>query len=373
MDTVTAFALRRTDTPVTTGTPDQRSLAVTATFQLSEHGRKASLLVGGNGHALQQLAMDVPVHRLHLVSVDAQGVARLKLRPRYELDAQQRVIRTDEIPTYDAPPSIEDLFRDAARNHQLERTYRTDREAAKVRRRDAGRERRTQVAQAFLADLTMRAVAHPVPTPTRCFINTPQGRVAFDASKDDGLVREVPIEAHRRFQADLRARRIKNQQDRATQLALHEQKRQFVAEWIATHGTPEQQARQMAGVLPMTEAIEAIADHAHGPLCTMQRYEHDGARRLQEALRASAEHGNATVDSKDVIVTTSEAKQVCAVHWELLNRIRAAVPNAAVTLRLHKVGWKHGRNVALAPFHTIVVTQRVGPLLLRREYLAPDS
>jgi hypothetical protein len=212
-----------------------------------------------------------------------------------------------------------------------------------------------------------------VPTPTRCVINTPQGRVAFDSAKDEGLAREITIEAHRRFQADLRARRTKNQQERAAQLALHEQKRQFVAEWIATDGTPEQQARLTAGVLPMAEAIEAISDHTFGALCTMPRYEHDGARRLQQALRGSPEHRTASVDPKEVIVTTSEAKQISAVHWELLNGIRAVVPDAAVTLRLHKVAWKHDDGLALRPFYTVVVAQRVGPVTLRREYLAPDS
>jgi hypothetical protein len=78
------------------------------------------------------------------------------------------------------------------------------------------------------------------------------------------------------------------------------------------------------------------------------------------------------VRPKDVVVTTSEAKQVSAVHWEFLNRIAAAVPDAAVDLRLHKLALKHDRGVVLGPFYTAVVAQRVGPLTLRREYLAPD-
>ena len=39
--------------------------------------------------------------------------------------------------------------------------------------------------------------------------------------------------------------------------ALHEEKKRYTEEWITKHGTPEQQARQTAGVLPMEEAIEA--------------------------------------------------------------------------------------------------------------------
>src|SRR5205814_350436 len=65
----------------------------------------------GNGRAIQQLAIDAPVNRLHLVCVDEKGVARLKLRPRYQLNGDQQVIRADGAPTYDAPPTIDDLYR----------------------------------------------------------------------------------------------------------------------------------------------------------------------------------------------------------------------------------------------------------------------
>src|SRR5688500_4540539 len=107
--------------------PSAQTLSVTATYLLSEAGRKASLLPGGDGRALQQLTIQVPVTRLHLVSVDVNGVARLKLQPRFEQTANQRVIWRDDPPTYDVPPTIEDLFRHAARNHEFEREFRTQR------------------------------------------------------------------------------------------------------------------------------------------------------------------------------------------------------------------------------------------------------
>src|SRR5262245_58866685 len=126
MDTVASIAQRREElatSAVATATIDaNRTLTVTGTYLLSEDGQKASLLMGGDGRAVQQLSVNVPTNRLHLVSVDADGVARLKLRPRYETDGeQQRLVRIDAPPTYDSPPDIEALFREAARNHQLER------------------------------------------------------------------------------------------------------------------------------------------------------------------------------------------------------------------------------------------------------------
>ena len=83
----------------------ETALGATATFLLSEEGRKASLLAGGNGRAVQDVSVRVPPNRLHLVSVDKLGVARLKLRPRFELDAENRVIRIESAPTYDVPPT----------------------------------------------------------------------------------------------------------------------------------------------------------------------------------------------------------------------------------------------------------------------------
>src|SRR5438552_1440258 len=104
MDSVSAFAPRRAEPTAESAsvtTPDtSRTLTVTATYLLSEDGRKASLIAGGDGRATQQLSVHVPTGRLHLVSVDADGVARLKLRPRYQLDAEQRVVRIDACPTY---------------------------------------------------------------------------------------------------------------------------------------------------------------------------------------------------------------------------------------------------------------------------------
>jgi hypothetical protein len=377
MDTVTAFAPRRQETFAAVAavpSPDgAKTLAVTVTYLLSEEGRKASLLAGGDGRARQELTVEVSANRLHLVTVDLEGVARLKLRPRYELDGEQRVRRIDELPTYEVPPSIEDLFKDAARNYQLERTYETERVAAKERRRDADRERREKVAQMFLADQTRRALVHPAPTPRRCFIATETGRIVFDANTDLGPARDVPPEAHRRFRADLRARRERNLQDRATQLALHEEKKRVIAEWIAAHGTAEQQMRQAAGVLPMDEAIEAMTDQAFAALSNRAAYVHDGIDRLQHHLRQFAEHATVIVTRDDLLVSSANVERMTAAQFALVQEVRRLMPDGTVTLRVHKLAWKRDPHVALPPLFGVLVTQRGGAFTLRREYAAIDA
>ena len=166
MDTVTAISERRIEAFPTPGTPAAtKTLTVTATYLLSEEGRKASLLDGGDGKAVQQLSVQVPANRLHLVSVDAHGVARLKLRPRYLLDGDNGIVRIDAAPTYDTSPDVEELFREAARNHQLEGAYRAERHTAKIKRREADQDQRANIAKAFLGDFTRWALVHPTLSP----------------------------------------------------------------------------------------------------------------------------------------------------------------------------------------------------------------
>jgi hypothetical protein len=80
MDTAPGFAASRVEpisaASVSHAAEADRLVTVTATYQLSEQGRKASLLAGGDGRGTQTITMQVPASRLHLVTVDAEGVAR---------------------------------------------------------------------------------------------------------------------------------------------------------------------------------------------------------------------------------------------------------------------------------------------------------
>jgi hypothetical protein len=345
-----------------------KSLPATATFILSEAGRKASLLAGGDGKALQTLTLNVPAGRLHLVSVDRQGVARLHLRPRFELDGEQRVVRLDSSPAFDAPPHPEDLLRLAARNHELEQAFHAARTAATLTRNEAQRELRERVAQAFLADQGQRAVAHPPPTQRYCVIEAEGRRIVFDVSVDPVLAKPVAIEATRRFRTDRRARREQNLQERAMQLALHEEKNRFVADWIAKHGTPDQQARQAAGVLPMAEAVEAIADQAFAPASDHPRYVRDGASSLQELLRASPEHANIVVAPSDVVAETTVQKTATAAEWATVEKLRRTFPDGTVTLMAQRLRYRPAPAAVECREAFAAVALRVGLIAVRREY-----
>jgi hypothetical protein len=350
-----------------------RMVTVTAMYQLSEEGRKLCLVAGGDGRAVQKVTMDIPAGRLHLVTVDAEGVARLKLRPRYHLDALQRVVRVDSPPIYDAPPTNDDLLKDAARNHQLERAYFAERTASRARRREASRELRDRLAQQFLNDRTQRALVHPVPTPDRCYLVAPQGRVRFDVNSDEGPARQVPPEAHRRFRADLRARAERRQQERAAQLAVFEEKKRVTAEWIATRGTPEQQARQAAGVLPIAEAVDLMTDETFRPLDRWPIYPLDGAERLQAHLRQFPQFAHATVTPRDLAITVADTPTASAAQWALVQELQKALPGATVTLRAHKLAWQRDAEAPTITVFGARVKYKLGPFTLCREYAAPSG
>lgn len=348
---------------------NERILKVTATYRFSEDGRKASLLAGGDGRAIQQITIDVPASRLHLVTVDAQGRARLKLRPRFELDGQ-RVVRHDSPPTYDSAPTAEDLLRAAARNHQLERDHHTQRNSAHAENQAAQRELKAQLAHAFLSDPSRRALVHPAPSPKRCYLATEHGRLLFDVAADEGRARELPPEAHRRFRADLRAKRERGQRERAAQLAIHEEKKQFIATWIAEHGTPEQQRRQAAGLLPMDEVIETMTDVVFAPLAQWPRYPLDGVERLQTYLRQFSNYSDINVIPEDLVVESKNAVTATAAQFALIQNLQDAMPGANVRLRVHRLSAKSAPHAPTLRIFGVLVTGKIGPFTLRREYAA---
>jgi hypothetical protein len=118
----------------------------------------------------------------------------------------------------------------------------------------------------------------------------------------------------------------------------------------------------------MEEAIEAITDEAFAVLASRPRYQHDGIERLQQRLRQFRAHSEAVVGRDDLLVTSTEA--MTAAQWATVQEIQAALPGATVTLRMHRLAWKRDLKIVLDPIFGVLVTQRVGPFTLRREYSA---
>ena len=123
METVTRLAERQTGSLSAGSTPGAdvaRTLSVTASYLLSEDGRKASLLAGGDGHAVPADRTagsgEPPAPRLGRQARRRAAEAQAAFREGCE----RGIVRIDTPPLYDAPPTIEELYRAAARNHELE-------------------------------------------------------------------------------------------------------------------------------------------------------------------------------------------------------------------------------------------------------------
>lgn len=377
MDTALHSVTRRSDATVHvfgSSSPAQATvLRVRAEFRLSETGRKTSLLTGGNGREVQRPRVDVPVTRLHLVHVDSAGVARLRLRPRYEVRQDARIARIDAPPVYDAPPSLEKLFEEAARNHELEAAYLAQRTAAVSARVDAEEARRAQIAQVFLNDSTRRALAHPSPTARECDIATARGRIHFDVKNDRGIARDVPPEAFRRFQADLRLRTDTAVRVRAQEEAIRAERTRRVHDWVAVHGTPDQRSRVAAGMFPIEEGIDAMSKAAFEPVAHLTEYVRDGASHLQSLLLSNPSRSDAVVTPRTLTVRTRELTDATAAQWAVMEEIRTAVPGASVFLRERVLSTTAMADAPSLRMVTVVATKKVGPLTLRREFVVAKT
>lgn len=65
------------------------------------------------------------------------------------------------------------------------------------------------------------------------------------------------------------------------------------------------------------------------------------------------------------------AQQMTAPQWAAVQEVQRLLPDATVTLRVHNIAWKRDQGIALPAIFGVLVTQRVGPFTLRREYAAP--
>src|SRR4029453_9837004 len=198
-------------------------------------------------------------------------------------------------------------------------------------------------------------------------------RLGFDAATDLGRAKDVPAEAHRRFRADLRERDERNRQERTTQLALHEEKKRYIAEWVAAFGTDEQKLRQADGMLPMDEAIEGITDQAFVAAAHLPLYMHDGPSRLQAFLRESTGTSDIVIAPVDVTVRSAHAVKATAAQWAVVQQLRSQLPDANVVLREHVLSSHRHNGAGHLTVFGVLVTKKHGPFVLRREYVVEES
>ena len=116
----------------------------------------------------------------------------------------------------------------------------------------------------------------------------------------------------------------------------------------------------------MEEAIEAITHNVFAAVANRQRYNHNGVQRLQNHIRQLRQHADIVVARDDLLVTSTDAKEMTAAQWAMLQEIVKLLPDATVTLRSHKLAWRRDTHTPTLTLCGALVTSRVGPFTLRR-------
>jgi len=264
-----------------------------------------------------------------------------------------------------------DFTGEASPNNELGGLFLVKRNSWRGQRREADRERRAEAAREFLSNTGHRAIAHPAPTPKRCFIQTATGRLMFDNDSDVGVAKDVPNEAHRRFRADLQARKQRNLNQRSEQLELHEKKVAAARAWVDRNGTLDQKARAAAGLLALEEVVAAMTDESFAGATDVARYEFDGAARLQEHLRAVLGDPSAVVAPSDLQVTSLDATAATKDQWSVVSALQSQFPDGTIKLREHRLSSRCHPEAPQITVFGVPVPARHGPFTLRREFAAP--
>jgi hypothetical protein len=153
---------------------------------------------------------------------------------------------------------------------------------------------------------------------------------------------------------------------------LHEEKTRVVAEWVATRGSEGQRGRHAAGLLPIGEVIDALTDDAFTAVADIPRYPLDGADRLQAHLRALTGRRDIAVAPSDLEITGLNATEASATDWAVMQQLKSRLPDADVTLREHRLSWRRDPALPGLSLYGVLVTRRVGPFVLRREFAVPE-
>ena len=94
---------------------------------------------------------------------------------------------------------------------------------------------------------------------------------------------------------------------------------------------------------------------------------------MQSHVRQWHQYADATVTAADLIVTRTNAVKASSAQWALVERLRTLMPNARVTLRVHKLTWKRDTRLPALITFGLLATLEVRPFSFRREFEAPAA
>lgn len=104
-----------------------------------------------------------------------------------------------------------------------------------------------------------------------------------------------------------------------------------------------------------------------------ERYAFDGAARLRQRLRELPHYANVVVTPANVTIFNTDGVKATDAQWARVQELQQVFPDATVALREHRISWKGDAQAPTLTMHGVLVTRKVGPFDLRREYATPES
>lgn len=361
----------------------------TITYRLTEAGRKASLISGGNGQEIQTVAGELTPENIDLFTVAADGKAALDIFRTGEPERDSLYTANVEWKRYAATVPMEfEALLVVARDFRALRQAHADAQPARLATKQAEERTTAEAAQADLERKQADAIAElSALTPDaladdaqanrdnhrfRDLLGSPDGKYHHNFS---GYPRKSTFEPAQALietaNGILAARR---QVEAESENAKAAAKRAWQAEWLASNGTHSQRARDEEGLLPNAELEAAIKDWAFRALAGEVRYQPLVASEVRATCAEKCVCGGDGYGAQCTInFSSEEADEATNDEFNRLLAIRALVPDGTVELRLHTGKCDDSdcdpdEDQGIATRKGFMVEIVAGPFTLHREY-----
>jgi hypothetical protein len=94
---------------------------------------------------------------------------------------------------------------------------------------------------------------------------------------------------------------------------------------------------------------------------------------LESHLRRFPQYAKVVVTKADFLVTSANAEHANEAQWALKQELESLLPDATFNVRLHRLSWTKDPKAPTLTQFGVLVTRKVGPFTLRREYVAPGQ
>ena len=115
-----------------------------------------------------------------------------------------------------------------------------------------------------------------------------------------------------------------------------------------------------------------MTDEAFATVADRPRYTFDGGGRLEAHLRQLTGRTEIIVALADLVITGADADSATPTQWSVIEAFHRTLPDATVILRAHRLAWRKEPTLPALVVHGVLVTRRVGPFNLRREFAIPE-